>query len=425
MAAAAAPTGAAAATATGGAASAGRGKCGCCLPSSDPDPNGKNGAWASFPFPSALPPPLRYWWARLERAAGGPKRLRALLLAYMGVKFLIGLAVLWTYSSSPASASSSSGATTTEGGYATTTPLPYRLASQGAKATGMAVGVISGSGPAQTRRVRLLQETWATSLDPRTDALLVFSDATDPALPSVGVKGTGSTWAGAQDRYFPALSFLHRAFPNASWYVLVDDDTFLVPRNLRAALARRDAGEAWYLGRTMFVKQDATKENNTTEKKKEEKGEDEASQPPPLVPFGHGGSGVCLSRRLMSQFGPHLHQEALAPTPACHRTGYGDGDLAVCLQHHLGVTPTHEACLHSGGPWATEAEATLDGALLGGAGGGGAGPTAAPCSFHQILRRQGDESPGAGRADGGEDEQVRAWHRQFNLGEGGTGKGGK
>jgi hypothetical protein len=419
-----------------------------------------------------LPASLHYWWARLERAAGGPKRLRTLMLAFMAGKFVFGLACLLALRSYSSSSSSSSAAETSSSagagtGTATaaadTPPLPYRLAATGAQATGLAIGVISGSGPAQRRRVKLLQETWATSLDPATDGLLVFSDQTDAAVPSVGVEGTGASWSGAQDRFFPALSFLHGAFPNAAWYVLVDDDTFVVPRNLRAALARRGdpMAEALYVGRTMFV--DAKIKGG---KKEEEEGggvmdgaagnkssdketdEDEAlsssssasaaaatsaTTSPSLLPFAHGGSGVCLSHKLLAAFAPHLETEAqtaATTTTACHGTGYGDGDLALCLHQILGVGLTHEPCLHSSGPWTrTAEEAALDAAFFpsssssssssgggGGGGGGDEGDEGGPCSFHQALRREGDKSLGAGRADGAGDEQVWAWHREFNLG---------
>ncbi len=427
----------------------------------DNDDDDGNNSWTASIL-ALLPAPFRYWWARLERVAGGPKRLRTLMLAFMAIKFVFGLACLvFFYTSSSSSSSSASGAqppavVASDSGSSTPTPLPYRLAGNGAAATGLAIGVISGSGPAQQRRVRLLQETWATSLDPTQDGLLVFSDTTDGAVPSVGLEGTGASWAGAQRRFFPALAFLRRAFPGAAWYVLVDDDTFLVPLNLKAALARRDPSQAWYLGRTMFVRPNSGVEKGQgegeeeEEKKKrgeaaaaaeEEQGQGQGGQRNPsssssslLLPFAHGGSGICLSWGLMAAFSPHVEREAAAAaaapasgsSSACHgRTGYGDGDLAWCLHRHLGVRLSHEPCLHSSGPWArTAAEAALDAAffLSGDSGDSAAADDAAPpCSFHQALRAEGAEGEGAGRADGAGDEQVWAWHREYNVGGAGEG----
>lgn len=344
--------------------------------------------------PSSLfPTPLQRWVAKLERFVGGPRRLRILFLAFMALKSLFGLALLCfalrSYSTQDA------------------TPLPYRLAGNGAKATGLAIGVISGSDPAQRRRVGLLQETWATSLDANTDGLLVFSDRTDAAVPSVGVAGTEASWAGAQDRFFPALLFLHRAFPHAAWFVLVDDDTFLVPVNLKAALRKRgDAGKRWYIGRTMFV--DPTGGRGTKEKEVGSSGGGGGTGS--LLPFAHGGSGVCLSRGLVAAFVPLLEKELAAASSSssvCRGTGYGDGDLALCLNKTLGIKVTHEPCLHSSGPWAHEA--MTDAVLL--------GDVDKPCSFHQALRKEGDEGQGAGRADGAKDGQVWGWHRRYNQGE--------
>lgn len=303
--------------------------------------------------------------------------------------------------------------------------LPYILASNN-KASLLAIGVISGPNEAQKRRVKLLQETWFTSLDPRRDGALVFSDGTDANVPAIGIPNTGSTWQGAQDRWLPALSYLYMALPLAQWYVLLDDDTFLIPANLKGMLAeQQDPGQPLYLGRTMFVEvQEGPLMHQT-------------------IPFAHGGSGVVLSAALLRVFGPLL-MEVLqkkgksgggggGEEKRCQGSGYGDGDLGICIKELLNIDVTHEACLHSLGPKAYEGMES-DGLLAN---------MERPCSFHYAFKRdegkgkagsvqqqqqqqerreqkerdeaQPAEGKGSKENDKAEDEQIRAWHRLYNV----------
>lgn len=295
--------------------------------------------------------------------------------------------------------------------------LPYILASNN-KASLLAIGVISGPNEAQKRRVKLLQETWFTSLDPRRDGALVFSDGTDADVPAIGIPNTGSTWQGAQDRWLPAISYLYMVFPLAQWYVLLDDDTFLIPANLKAMLAeQQDPGHPLYLGRTMFVE----------------------VQEGPLVhqtiPFAHGGSGVVLSAALLRAFAPLLievlqNKRGGGEEKRCQGSGYGDGDLGICIKELLNIDVTHEACLHSLGPKAYEGMGS-DGLLAN---------MERPCSFHYAFKRdegkgeagseqqqqperreqkreeaQPAEGNGSKDNDKAENDQIRAWHRLYNI----------
>lgn len=266
--------------------------------------------------------------------------------------------------------------------------FPYRIKAN-TQVSDLAIGVISGSGEKQRRRIALQQETWIYSLNSTKDSVLIFSDSTDPSIPTIGLVGTGSTWTGAQDRFFPVLAHLHTAFPNAEWYMLVDDDTFLVPHTLKEMLEKHKNARStpWYVGRAMY---------SLFKRDKEEK--------EILVSFAHGGSGICLSAGLMTAFRPHL-LAALRDKEKSHCQGmeFGDGNLGLCIKLSLDLDVTHEACLHSMGPLAYKgmADARID----------------KPCSFHHAFKtddmlRYGAEKD---KNDDANDDQIRRWHREYNV----------
>ena len=133
------------------------------------------------------------------------------------------------------------------------------------------------------------------------------------------------------------------AFPKAEWYVLVDDDTFLVPKNLKAMLLKEkkkkgekeEEGEEVYIGRAMFV----------TPQEGRMQGQ--------MLPFAHGGSGVVLSAALVREIVPLIMEILGGKRERCQGTGYGDGDLGLCVKLLRGVSVRHESCLHSLGPKAS------------------------------------------------------------------------
>jgi hypothetical protein len=94
---------------------------------------------------------------------------------------------------------------------------------------------------------------------------------------------------------------LYTHFPSASWYVLLDDDTFVAPANLKALLRRFSPDKSLYMGRVMFAP--ILVSDGTTK----------------LEAFAHGGSGVVLSAGLMRAFEPHLREQAESGT--CASTG--------------------------------------------------------------------------------------------------------
>lgn len=309
--------------------------------------------------------------------------------------------------------------------------LPYILAGNGPRATDLAIGIISGPNPVQRRRVRLMQETWFTSLDSHRDGVLVFSNGTDADVPAVGIEGTGHTWRGAQNRWLPALSYLLMAFPSAKWYMLVDDDTFLIPKNLKEMLRRRIGGEP---DRTENEREG--EEANATESKSEvQSGEGKQKRvylghtlfvkphsgelQGRVLPFAHGGSGVVLSATLLRDLVPLLTEISAGKRERCQNTGYWDGDLSLCLTLLLGVKVLHETCLHSSGPMVYQEKLNSpDGQS--GQRMGWLGDKGKPCSFHYAFRpdvpREKSAKGGREENDAADDSQVKEWHQKYNLG---------
>jgi hypothetical protein len=98
---------------------------------------------------------------------------------------------------------------------------------------------------------------------------------------------------------------------------------------------------------------------------------------------------------LTSAVRAHATQEHLQ-SGSCATTGYGDGDLGVCVWTRLGVDVTHEACLHGAPP--EDFVGKDDGFRA---------DLKAPCTFHYAFRGA------AGRDDPALDRMYE-WHERYN-----------
>lgn len=294
----------------------------------------------------------------------------------------------------------------------------------------LALGVITGSN--ELPRVRAAQRTWVKSLDPEKEALVFFSDKTDPWIPTLGIAGTGkqsssgeedadhagsergsvllpvdagASWVGAQSRWLPALSHLYNTYQEAEWYMILDDDTFLVPQGLRRMLGKHDSSKPLYVGRVMFAAAKQQDEEHRQHRLQQQHGK--PKQADAMVPFAHGGSGVVLSRPLLKALVPFL-----GVSGACEYSGYGDGDLGYCIAKHTGANVTHEACLHSDTPEAFERRMDLFLPLS---------DLDHPCTFHYAFRAQPGAATQPARAEeagGGEGalavNRMDEWHERYN-----------
>ena len=89
-------------------------------------------------------------------------------------------------------------------------------------------------------------------------------------------------WRSDADKNLPGIKKLFETFPNAKWYIMIDDDTYLFRHNLLANLANYDHQKRFYFGSaTKFMGCD---------------GVTKFGQGPA---FAHGGSGIIISHGAM------------------------------------------------------------------------------------------------------------------------------
>ncbi|KAI8805070.1 hypothetical protein BJ742DRAFT_821693 [Cladochytrium replicatum] len=91
-------------------------------------------------------------------------------------------------------------------------------------------------------------------------------------------------WKMDAHKNLPGFKLLHRTYPNASWYMMIDDDTYVLWNNLMRLLKDISPEEPVYMGTPAhFVGCDGVRV----------KGDGPA--------FAHGGSGILISRGALSQ----------------------------------------------------------------------------------------------------------------------------
>ncbi|RKO86961.1 hypothetical protein BDK51DRAFT_26581, partial [Blyttiomyces helicus] len=118
-------------------------------------------------------------------------------------------------------------------------------------------------------------------------------------------------WKLDAHKNLPAWKVLFDKFPNAEWYFMIDDDTFVLFENLLTFITDYDPTQLWFLGAAnVFIGCDNIKRFGTG----------------PF--FAHGGSGILLSRATMLRL--------LAILPSCihkYRSCWaGDVRTALCLR---------------------------------------------------------------------------------------------
>jgi hypothetical protein len=172
----------------------------------------------------------------------------------------------------------------------------------------MAVGIMSGKEVLMSRFLAQAQ-TWI----PTFPEVFVYSDkfpnttkeeilASSPRakiqfveLPNLAEHIIGSQWQRpwyqAQPRFLPGMYHLWKNNPKALWYVVGDDDTYLIVRNIIRRLTKVSSSNhaalsffwcTWdQIAEFMLPRRDCH-------------------------PFAQGGSGVLFSHTLMESLGPHL-----------------------------------------------------------------------------------------------------------------------
>jgi hypothetical protein len=122
-------------------------------------------------------------------------------------------------------------------------------------------------------------------------------------------KSTG--WKSDTHKNLPGFDHLYTKFPNADWYIMIDDDTFLFLENLEEYLAPYDPSQPFFFG-------SANKFKGCDGVKRLGDG--------PL--FAHGGSGIILSRGALQKMIPIIPQ-CIKKYEKCWA---GDIKIGLCLR---------------------------------------------------------------------------------------------
>lgn len=199
------------------------------------------------------------------------------------------------------------------------------------------IGIKTGHEVAAKRLQKLRQSGWY-SVGHDVPNMMVISDSHDDALGVVGVKeyaqdilrnGTEtlpqhwferSGWRGDKDKNLPALHLLKRVFPGKKWYLLLDDDTYILLENfaryvLRDALDHRPiyTGKVFYISRCGGFMKDGTWAANRSE---------------PKGLFAHGGSGIVVNGKAMEMLFPNIVR-CIRDYSSCWA---GDMQVGLCMR---------------------------------------------------------------------------------------------
>ncbi len=133
---------------------------------------------------------------------------------------------------------------------------------------------------------------------------LLLVDHIPPGLPAlpIGLRlaAADNKWkfvSAAERCAWSQVSDTHKAFPQADWYVLGDDDTFFIPKALELALSKYDASKPWYIG----APSESGKQNYDL-------GIWLLSNGNQTGEFAFGGAGIILSQGLMQILIPSFEE---------------------------------------------------------------------------------------------------------------------
>ncbi|KAI9335702.1 hypothetical protein BDR26DRAFT_1009155 [Obelidium mucronatum] len=118
-------------------------------------------------------------------------------------------------------------------------------------------------------------------------------------------------WAADAHKNLPGFKILFKQFPNADWYLMVDDDSYLMIDNLAFSLRKFNASEPYYFGQAnKFI------------------GCDDITKFEDSPNFAQGGTGIVISRGAMIQL-MDLVDECIIHYRECWG---GDIRVSLCLR---------------------------------------------------------------------------------------------
>ncbi|KAJ3272991.1 hypothetical protein HDV01_004897 [Terramyces sp. JEL0728] len=118
-------------------------------------------------------------------------------------------------------------------------------------------------------------------------------------------------WKSDAHKNLPGFRQLYQHYPNADWYIMIDDDTYVFMENLHFRLAHFKPEKPYYFGSAnVFTGCDSVKKLGSG----------------PF--FAHGGSGIVLSKAAIKKLIPIID----SCLPKYHGCWAGDIRLALCLR---------------------------------------------------------------------------------------------
>ena len=92
-------------------------------------------------------------------------------------------------------------------------------------------------------------------------------------------------------KVLPGFNLMHAQWPNASWYIMIDDDTFIFRRSLASLLSSLDPHDSHYIGYPRSGAQMCSKDVSSPQHRDQPDG-----------PFALGGCGMVLSKGALNKF---------------------------------------------------------------------------------------------------------------------------
>eukprot|EP00871_Galdieria_phlegrea_P002608 jgi/Galph1/3348/GphlegSOOS_G2050.1 len=123
------------------------------------------------------------------------------------------------------------------------------------------------------------------------------------------------------EKNLPGFDYLYKRYPQAKWYLMIDDDTFVFLDNLAKFLMQQSlsSNSLLYIGNPFSVSVPPSTEDSQSL----ETYEDASSS----ISFAHGGSGILLSGDALKTIVPHIPW-CMKRWQSCQ---HGDARVALCL----------------------------------------------------------------------------------------------
>lgn len=153
------------------------------------------------------------------------------------------------------------------------------------------------------QRIHHMLNTWLRHV-PEED-FVIYSDFNDSSIPNLVYLGEDEDGRNMTKKVPKGFIYAYEQFPSKKWYYKIDDDTFVVVRNLLRTLNRYDYRKIQYIGHRKKL-------NGFVD--------------------CNGGAGYILSRRLLDFYMPYY------PTCAINECDRGAEDqcMAECIRKYFG-----------------------------------------------------------------------------------------